>query len=217
MTLASLTLVTGQRYRFAESQPSTDFFQSGNPHRKDPLLVRPEQGLEIRRGFETLTESRFDSKLWQMFVANADPGACSGERVLRKAVLAADGVASNVAQQGHALKKQRIEIALQCSPFVADGQKSRRGSFGTSGFDPIKCGSIVPEHPLCNFTANRVIWILAVGFCNERIPSQPAVAMRKCTHRIALGFARDVLTLFGKHPTSVVVHEQATLDEAAAG
>ena len=51
MALVGVTLVTGERDRFAQSQPSTDFCQSIALSRKAFPLVRPEKGVEICLGF----------------------------------------------------------------------------------------------------------------------------------------------------------------------
>ena len=64
------------------------------------------------------------------------------------------------------MTNEKIEIRFQRSPFVTDGEKSRRCCFGAVGFDPIKCRPIVLKDLVCNFTAYRIIRMQAVGICN---------------------------------------------------
>ena len=51
MALVGVTLVTGERDRFAQLQPNADFCQSIALSRKAFPLVCPKKGVEIRLGF----------------------------------------------------------------------------------------------------------------------------------------------------------------------
>ena len=51
MALVGVTLVTGDRDRFSQSQPGTDFCQSIALSWKAFPFVCPEKGVEIRLGF----------------------------------------------------------------------------------------------------------------------------------------------------------------------
>ncbi len=113
MALRWCVLVAGQRDRFARPNPFSNSGYRLASVREVLAFVPIEQDVVVSLDLQALSLNRIDPKFWQVFVADANPDAAMSESPLRKTVLSAERIPSDVTKHCNARLQEEIQVALE--------------------------------------------------------------------------------------------------------
>lgn len=170
VTLAGQGFVAGEGDAlFVVHDPATNFFQHRLLAWQAVALVFGKKCVVIGLCAKLLAGFGFNAQLRQMLISDADSFAGVGECALGKTVFTAEGIATDIAKQGHGIAQKDIEITFETAPLVTNGSQSGRlgRRFGCLDFLPFLRQR---ENPFQNFAARGIVRIFQVNFPNERVP-----------------------------------------------